>query len=85
MPQGQQHPDEISLMNSTSATHPSHLPPDHPLQTILVQSGPESNSFRLSRASWGGDGPPPEGFDGSIQKCRLPDGIEGKRVIYRRT
>ena len=65
----------------TGATHQSHLypplPPDHPVQ-VLVQSAaePNPNSFRLTRASWGGDGPPPEESQPLFQK-RLSDGIEG--------
>lgn len=80
---GHQRPG-MALLDRAGTTHQSHLfpplPPGHPLQGILVQTKPESNSFRLSRASWGGEGPPPEGFDESVQKRRSPNGAEGKKV-----
>lgn len=80
MPQGQQNTGVPPIMH-TGITHQSHLypplPPDHPIQ-ILVQSAAEPNSFRLTRASWGGNGPPPEGFESQIQKRKSPDGTEGQ-------
>ncbi|KAF8579059.1 hypothetical protein K439DRAFT_125042 [Ramaria rubella] len=77
--QGQRH-SPLPIINHTGVTHQSHLfpplPPDHPMQAILVQSATESNNFRLSRASWGGDGPPPESLDNSSQKRKLSDSTE---------
>jgi hypothetical protein len=62
-------------MNHSIATHQSHLsappPPDQPSQANPVPAS-EPSSFRLSRASWGGDAPPPE----LVESSQAPDDIE---------
>lgn len=74
--QDQQH-SGLALLSHAGTTHHSHLfpplPPSHPLHDILVQTTPDPSSFRLSRASWDGGDPPPEGFEQSGTKgnCML--------------